>query len=132
MLKSLVLIQYGNMAYDFDTIARDYDRMNHLMTLGLDRWWRKKAVKGLGGKVLDVACGTGDMVVELLRHGCTVTGVDLSKEMLAIAKRKTASDSFQLSTFNSATLKSSRSPKANSMPSPVPSACAISCIWNRD
>ena len=100
MLKSLVLIQYGNMAYDFDTIARDYDRMNHLMTLGLDRWWRKKAVKGLGGKVLDVACGTGDMVVELLRHGCTVTGVDLSKEMLAIAKRKTASDSFQLSTFN--------------------------------
>ena len=84
------------MAYDFDKIARDYDRMNHLMTLGLDRWWRKKAVKGLGGKVLDVACGTGDMVVELLRLGCTVTGVDLSKEMLAIAKRKAESGKWKV------------------------------------
>ena len=84
------------MAYNFNTIARDYDRMNHLMTLGLDRWWRKKAVKGLGGKVLDVACGTGDMVVELLRLGCTVTGVDLSKEMLAIAKRKAESGKWKV------------------------------------
>ena len=78
------------MAYDFDKIARDYDRMNHLMTAGLDRCWRKRAVQGLHGKVLDVACGTGDMVVELLKRGCTVTGVDLSDEMLAIARRKTA------------------------------------------
>lgn len=76
------------MAYDFDEIARDYDRMNHLMTASLDRCWRKRAVQGLHGKVLDVACGTGDMVVELLRQGCSVTGVDLSKEMMAIAKRK--------------------------------------------
>lgn len=76
------------MAYDFDEIARDYDRMNHLMTAGLDRCWRKRAVQGLQGKVLDVACGTGDMAVELLRQGCSVTGVDLSKEMMAIAKRK--------------------------------------------
>ncbi|MBR4229599.1 MAG: class I SAM-dependent methyltransferase [Bacteroidales bacterium] len=49
------------MAYDFDTIARDYDRTNRLMTLGLDRWWRRRAVKGLHGNVLDVACGTSDM-----------------------------------------------------------------------
>ena len=40
------------MAYDFDTIARDYDRMNHLMTLGLDRRWRKYAVRGLQGDPL--------------------------------------------------------------------------------
>ena len=39
------------MAYDFDKIARDYDRMNHLMTAGLDRCWRKRAVQGLHGKV---------------------------------------------------------------------------------
>ena len=76
------------MAYDFDTIARDYDRMNHLMTLGLDCCWRRQAVKGLHGHVLDVACGTGDMVLELTKRGCTVTGVDLSEEMMSIAKTK--------------------------------------------
>jgi demethylmenaquinone methyltransferase/2-methoxy-6-polyprenyl-1,4-benzoquinol methylase len=84
------------MAYDFDKIARDYDRMNHLMTLGLDRLWRRRAVRGLHGNVLDVACGTGDMVVELLKYGCTVTGVDLSEEMLAIAKRKAESGKWKV------------------------------------
>lgn len=76
------------MAYDFDTIARDYDRMNHLMTLGLDRRWRRCAVRGLRGKVLDVACGTGDMVCELQKQGCSVVGIDLSEEMLSIARQK--------------------------------------------
>jgi demethylmenaquinone methyltransferase/2-methoxy-6-polyprenyl-1,4-benzoquinol methylase len=84
------------MAYDFDEIARDYDRMNHLMTAGLDRRWRKSAVQGLHGKVLDVACGTGDMAVELLRQGCSVTGVDLSNEMMAIAKRKAPQAEYRL------------------------------------
>ncbi len=76
------------MAYDFDTIAQTYDRLNRVMTLGLDRRWRKYAVRGLQGDVLDVACGTGDMVLELQKRGCTVTGIDLSEEMLSIAKTK--------------------------------------------
>ncbi len=84
------------MAYDFDTIARDYDRMNRLMTLGLDRWWRQRAVKGLHGHVLDVACGTGDMCVELMKCSCTVTGVDISEEMLAIAKQKAPHATYKL------------------------------------
>ena len=100
------------MAYDFNTIAANYDRMNRLMTLGLDRCWRRLGARtsssamGQCGRgrsrpqVLDVACGTGDMVVELTRQGCDVTGVDISEEMLAIAKRKTASANFQFSTFN--------------------------------
>ena len=76
------------MAYNFDTIARTYDRLNRLMTLGLDRCWRKRALRGIQGNVLDVACGTGDMAVSLVERGCTVTGVDISEEMLAIARQK--------------------------------------------
>ena len=76
------------MAYDFDRIAHTYDQLNRMMTLGLDCRWRKRSVRGLHGDVLDVACGTGDMVVELSRCGCNVTGVDISEEMLAIAKKK--------------------------------------------
>ena len=88
------------MAYNFDTIAANYDRMNRLMTLGLDKCWRKQAVRGLQGNVLDVACGTGDMVIELAKRGCSVTGVDISEEMLNVARQKTASANFQLSIFN--------------------------------
>ncbi len=83
------------MAYDFDKIARDYDRMNRLMTLGLDCRWRKIGVRAAilrhsAPRALDVACGTGDMALELLKQGADVTGVDLSEEMMAVAKRKTA------------------------------------------
>ena len=98
------------MAYDFDKIASSYDRLNHIMTAGMDRLWRaaKEAIKIARRKTasdtnalaLDVACGTGDMAVELLKRGCSVTGIDLSEEMLAIARRKTAEANFQLSTFN--------------------------------
>ena len=78
------------MPYDFDKIARTYDRLNRVMTFGLDRRWRRRAARevGSGKRVLDVACGTGDMVVELVKYDCNVTGVDISEEMLAIAKRK--------------------------------------------
>ena len=87
------------MAYDFDKIARTYDRLNHLMTFGLDRCWRRRAVRRLQGNVLDVACGTGDMVLELMKRGCAVTGVDISEEMLAIAKQKAAAATSHLSPF---------------------------------
>ena len=94
------------MAYDFDKIARTYDRLNHLMTLGLDRCWRRRAVRELSTfhfplSTLDVACGTGDMVVELLKHGCTVTGVDLSEEMMTIAKRKVENGKWEVADVES-------------------------------
>lgn len=89
------------MAYDFNKIAGSYDRLNHLMTLGMDKRWRKRAAKQLSASrfqysVLDVACGTGDMAISLAKQGCSVTGIDLSEEMLAIARRKTAEANFQL------------------------------------
>ncbi|MCR4816628.1 MAG: ubiquinone/menaquinone biosynthesis methyltransferase [Bacteroidales bacterium] len=65
------------------------------MTFGLDRRWRRRAARKLRGKALDVACGTGDMCVELMKRGCDVTGVDISGEMLSIARQKTASANLQ-------------------------------------
>ena len=90
------------MAYNFNTIAANYDRMNRLMTFGLDRRWRRHAAREVErGKrkeerVLDVACGTGDMCLLLAKQGCLVTGVDLSEEMLAIAKRKAESGEWKV------------------------------------
>ena len=84
------------MAYDFDKIAHNYDRLNRIMSFGLDCRWRRHAVRGLNGTVLDVACGTGDMVVELQKQGCTVTGIDLSDEMLAVARQKAPTATYMI------------------------------------
>ena len=113
------------MAYDFDTIARTYDRLNRVMTLGLDRHWRRCAVHGLHGRVLDVACGTGDMVLELMRQGCTVTGIDLSEEMLAIARQKTAAANSQFSILNSQFQKAN----AEALPFPDGEFDAVTCAF---
>jgi demethylmenaquinone methyltransferase/2-methoxy-6-polyprenyl-1,4-benzoquinol methylase len=79
----------------FDRIARVYDRMNAVMTAGLDRRWRERAADlaavGPGDRVLDVATGTGDLAIELARRvgpGGEVVGLDFSEEMLALARRK--------------------------------------------
>jgi demethylmenaquinone methyltransferase/2-methoxy-6-polyprenyl-1,4-benzoquinol methylase len=75
----------------FDRIAPVYDAMNRVMTAGLDRRWRRATVAAAvspGDRVLDVACGTGDLAVEAHRAGATVTGLDFSGEMLARARRK--------------------------------------------
>ena len=61
-----------NIRQMFDTIASDYDFLNHLMSLGVDRGWRRKALREIVGaeeapKVLDVACGTGDFSLAIAR-----------------------------------------------------------------
>ena len=104
------------MAYNFDTIARTYDRLNRLMTLGLDRCWRKRALRGVQGNVLDVACGTGDMAVSLVERGCTVTGVDISEEMLAIARQKAPMVTFMIA-------------DAEHLPFPDASFDAVTCAF---
>ena len=81
----------------FDRIARVYDRMNSVMTAGLHHQWRRRAVDlaevGPGQRVLDVACGTGDLALELARRvgpGGEVIGSDFSENMLALARQKAA------------------------------------------
>jgi demethylmenaquinone methyltransferase/2-methoxy-6-polyprenyl-1,4-benzoquinol methylase len=75
----------------FDRIAPVYDVMNHVMTAGLDRRWRKLAVHEVvwpGDRVLDACCGTGDLAVEAERRGGRVVGLDFSERMLERARKK--------------------------------------------
>lgn len=78
--------------YLFDRIAGSYDRLNHLFSLNIDRWWRRCAVRTMtpADHVLDVAIGTGDLTLAMLRakKAQRVTGIDLSQEMMAIGQRK--------------------------------------------
>lgn len=79
----------------FDTIAPRYDLLNRLLSLRQDVAWRKKMVSAMtvptNGRVLDVACGTGDVVLEICRQKglqATVSGIDFSPGMLALAQKK--------------------------------------------
>jgi len=85
----------------FSSIAPTYDRLNHLLSFGLDRrWWRRTSAAFREilvrpeASVLDICCGTGDLTAALLRErpakGEPVTGLDFSREMLGLAERKYA------------------------------------------
>jgi demethylmenaquinone methyltransferase / 2-methoxy-6-polyprenyl-1,4-benzoquinol methylase len=76
----------------FDRIAPVYDAMNRVMTAGLDVRWRRLAAAAVvrkGDRVLDAACGTGDLAIADAKAGAGhVTGLDFSEQMLARARRK--------------------------------------------
>lgn len=75
----------------FDSIAGDYDKLNHVLSLGIDKTWRRRAIKYIEGDVLDVACGTGDFSIAIAKKtGAKVTGVDLSDGMLKVMAEKVA------------------------------------------
>ena len=78
----------------FDNIAPRYDLLNHTLSVNIDRIWRRRAVNEVRRanprRILDVATGTGDLAIALARRirDVQVMGVDLSEEMLAVARRK--------------------------------------------
>ena len=76
----------------FDGIAGTYDKFNHLLSLNVDKVWRRKAVQSLrcGDKVLDVATGTADLALEIIRQekAGEVTGIDISSGMMEIGRKK--------------------------------------------
>jgi demethylmenaquinone methyltransferase / 2-methoxy-6-polyprenyl-1,4-benzoquinol methylase len=81
-----------NVRAMFDRIAPVYDVMNRVMTVGLDLRWRRLAARAVvqpGDRVLDAACGTGDLAIADKKAGAgRVTGLDFSEKMLARARRK--------------------------------------------
>ena len=86
----------GQVRQMFDSIAPAYDFMNRAMTMGIDKWWRRVAVKMLAKSspktILDIATGTGDLALLLHRklHPEKIVGLDLSEGMLKIAREKAA------------------------------------------
>ena len=86
----------------FDSIAPKYDFLNRVLSLGMDRLWRRRLVRrldrvlrhrsgdqeGKPAEILDVACGTGDLTIALARKGWSLIGVDISRGMVEIARRK--------------------------------------------
>ena len=82
----------------FDNIAPDYDKLNHILSLNIDKGWRKKAVREIIDTqepltLLDVACGTADFTIEIAQKaakGSKMTGIDLSEGMMRIGREKIA------------------------------------------
>ena len=79
----------------FDGIAPSYDKLNHLMSLNVDKLWRRHALReivdGTQQRILDVACGTGDSTISIAvaaAPGSQVTGVDISEGMMALVMEK--------------------------------------------
>jgi demethylmenaquinone methyltransferase/2-methoxy-6-polyprenyl-1,4-benzoquinol methylase len=92
-----VTLQPEGVREMFDRISPSYDRMNLLMSGGMDGRWRRLAVRSArvrpGDAALDVCCGTGDLALELRRAvgpSGRVVGLDFSPQMLELARRKSA------------------------------------------
>jgi demethylmenaquinone methyltransferase / 2-methoxy-6-polyprenyl-1,4-benzoquinol methylase len=85
----------------FGTIAPRYDFLNRLLSFGIDRRWRKKAVQLLryqdGSRILDVATGTGDVALEIARltpASVKITGADFCREMVDLGREKVAASPY--------------------------------------
>src|SRR4051794_30786654 len=84
----------------FGRVAHRYDLANHLLSLNIDRLWRARTVRTVrhilerpGARVLDICCGTGDLVLAMaksIRHGSPVLGSDFCHPMLTAARDKIA------------------------------------------
>jgi demethylmenaquinone methyltransferase/2-methoxy-6-polyprenyl-1,4-benzoquinol methylase len=88
----------NNIEAMFNNIAKRYDFLNHFLSLGIDKYWRKKLAKLLKqqnisrSQILDIATGTGDLAITIHRYNkeAKITGIDISEQMLKYGRRKIA------------------------------------------
>lgn len=101
----------------FDRIAPRYDRLNRLLTLGLDQRWRSRAIADIGvvpgDRLIDLACGTGDLSERAASRGARVMGADFAGEMLRAARGRGVDACFV---------------QADAAALPFPSACATALV----
>lgn len=81
----------------FNNIAGRYDFLNHFLSMGIDKGWRKKAIAEVGSihpqAILDVATGTGDMAIAAAALGAAkITGVDIATQMLDVGRKKISAE----------------------------------------
>lgn len=91
--KELTTSKKSQVALMFNNISKKYDFLNHFLSLGIDRIWRKKAIQMLKPyepkTILDIATGTGDLSISALRlKPEKIVGIDISEGMLAIGNKK--------------------------------------------
>ena len=78
----------------FDNIAPTYDKLNHLLSLSIDKAWRRRVMRKVRRmkpeRILDLATGTGDLAIQMSKRipSAKIMGVDLSEKMLAVAAEK--------------------------------------------
>ncbi len=77
----------------FNDIAPKYDLLNHVLSMGVDRLWRKKVKRKISEvspkRILDIATGTGDLAIELVKlNPDEIIGADIAEDMLEVAKKK--------------------------------------------
>jgi len=85
----------GQVEEMFDNISHKYDALNHILSVNIDKIWRKRTIKKLRfyspSSVLDIATGTGDFAVAACKLGdVKITGIDISEGMLSVARKKIA------------------------------------------
>lgn len=94
------LSKKAQVADMFNNIAARYDFLNHFLSMGIDKGWRKKAIAEAGAinpkKILDVATGTGDMAIAASALKPTqITGVDIADRMLEVGRKKISEQHLQ-------------------------------------
>lgn len=111
----------------FNNIAGKYDFLNHFLSLGIDKGWRKKAIKEIASvhpkKILDVATGTGDLAIAAVSPDTKeIIGVDIADQMLEVGRKK-------ISEKNLSHIISLRNGDSEALPFESDSFDAVTCAY---
>ena len=122
------LSKKAQVADMFNNIAGNYDFLNHFLSMGIDKGWRKKAIAEVAqvkpSAILDVASGTGDMAIAAAKtiNPRSITGIDISEGMLEVGRKKIVAHNLE----QTITLQTGDS---EAMPFPAGTFDAVMCAY---